>query len=197
MDNEIINEIAPTFAAYDNMSKLKTHKAYLELFCTYITKRPDSVYQQMADYFELGDVIPVSILNNEDDSRSISVCDTPLRTGMFKGAWFTQFPLSIEVTNDASAAWVMFVTHADGSESTHVYDTAKIQPTMASCSPGDSVTFIAADASMVDAITSNHGSSQQSIAAIYDATGKKIPAIHRGVNIILYSDGTRKKVIVK
>ncbi len=34
-------------------------------------------------------------------------------------------------------------------------------------------------------------------AAIYDATGKKTSAIHRGVNIILYADGTRKKVIVK
>ena len=197
MYDEIVDEIAPTFAAYNNMSTLGKFQSRINRLLAYVNDRPSIVYQQMADYFSLGDVIPVCILNNEDDSRSISVCDTPLRTGMFKGAWFTQFPLSIEVTNDASAAWVMFVTHADGSESTHVYDTAKIQPTLASCSPGDSVTFIAADASMVDAITSNHGSSQQSIAAIYDVTGKKIPTIHRGVNIILYSDGTRKKVIIK
>lgn len=82
----------------------------------------------------------------------------------------------------------------DGSELTYLYDTATIQPTLASCSPGDSVTFIATDASV---IVPTHRSNQQSIAAIYDATGKKISAIHKGVNIILYSDGTRRKNICK
>ena len=197
MYNEIVDEIAPTYAAYNNMSTLSRFQKRVNSLWTYVNDRPAQVYQQMADYFSLGNVIPVSILNDEEEDRSISVCDTPLRTGMFHGKWFTQFPLSIEVTDDASAAWVMFVTHADGSESTHVFDSAKIQPTLASCSPGDSITFIATDAGMVDGIASTRGSNIQSIAAIYDTTGKKIPAIHRGVNIVLYSDGTRKKVIIK
>lgn len=196
MAEEIRSEITPTFAIY-NMSTLARHQYYVDLFCDYITQRPAIVYQQMADYFELGDVIPVSILNYEDNNKSISVCDTPLRTGRFIGKWFTQFPLCIEATDDLSTGWMMVVTHADGKESTYIYDTAKIHPTLASCSPGDSVTFIATDADMVDAIASAHGSRHHSIAAIYDATGKKIPAIHRGVNIVLYSDGTRRKVITK
>jgi hypothetical protein len=177
------------------MSTLDKFKKRVDRLWTYVKDRPAQVYQQMADYFSLGDVITVSILNDEDDSRSISVCDTPLRTGMFKGAWFTQFPLSLEVTDDASAAWMMIVTHADGSESTHVYDTSKIQPTLASCSPGDSITFIATDADMVDGIAANSGN--RTVSAIYDATGKKIPAVHRGVNIILYTDGTHTKVIIE
>ena len=195
MYDEIVNEIAPTYAAYNNMSTLSRFQSRVDRLWAYVKNRPARVYQQMADYFELGNVIPVNILNDEEEDRSISVCDTPLRTGMFKGAWFTQFPLSIEVTNDISAAWIMLVTHADGSESTYVYDTAKIQPKLASCSPGDSVTFIATDVDTITDIASTHGSSHQNIAAIYDATGKKIPATHRGVNIILYTDGTRRKIL--
>jgi hypothetical protein len=113
---------------------------------------------------------------------------------MFQGKWFTQFPLNIEATDDPNTGWMMVVTHADGSELTYFYDTATIQPTLASCSPGDSVTFIATDASVM---VPTHRSNQQSIAAIYDATGKKISAIHKGVHIILYSDGTRRKIICK
>ena len=191
MDDEIINEIAPTFAAYDNMSKLKTHKAYLELFCTYIVQRPDYVYQQMADYFQLGE--PIKMCISSTKGGEISICDTPLRTGMFQGAWFTQFPLSIKVTNDSRAGWMMVVTHDDGNESTYVYNTAEIQPSLASCAPGDSVTFIATDADMVDGNIANNGN--RTIASIYDATGKMIPTLHRGVNIILYADGTRRKIL--
>lgn len=190
MDDEILDEIEPTFAAYDNMSKLKTHKAYLEQFCTYITQRPDFVYQHIADYFQLGEPIKMNIIST---GREISVCGTPLRTGMFQGKWFTQFPLTIEATDNPGTGWVMVVTHADGTESTYVYDAAKIQPSLASCSPGDSVTFIATDANITTAIAS-YGSCHQSIAAIYDATGKKSATVKHGLNIIIYADGRHRKI---
>ena len=196
MYDEILDEIAPTFAAYNNMSTREKFTNRLNRLWIYVNDRPKQVYQQMADYFSLGDLIPVSILNDEDDSRNISVCDTPLRTGRFSGAWFTGFPLLLHAEG-VDAAWIMTVKHEDGRSDTYTYDTAEIQPTLASYSPGDSVTFIATDADMVDAIASTRGSRHHSIAAIYDATGKKTSAIHRGVNIIFYADGTRKKVIVK
>ena len=193
MYNEIVDEIVPTYAAYNNMSTLTKFNSRFDRLWTYVKERPAQVYKHMADYFSLGNVIPVSILNDGKENRNISVCDTPLRTGTFQGKWFTQFPLCIEVTNDASAAWKMVVTHADGRESFYVYDTAKIQPTLSSCSLGDSVTFIATDIEMVDDITVNNGI--RTVTAIYDATGKKIPALHRGVNIILYADGIRQKIL--
>ena len=196
MYNEIVDEIAPTFAAYNNMSTLNKFTNRLNRLWIYVNDRPKQVYQQMADYFSLGNVIPVSILNDDEEDRSISVCGTPLRTGRFDGAWFTGFPLLLHAEG-VDAAWIMTVKHEDGRSDTYTYDTAEIQPTLASYSPGDSVTFIATDADMVDAIASTRGSRHHSIAAIYDATGKKTSAIHRGVNIILYADGTRKKVIVK
>ena len=200
MDNEILEELAPTFEAYDNMSSLRTHEKYLKRFCDYINTRPAQVYQQMADYFSLGDVIPVSIIaDNMDeltDNSSITICDIPLRTGQFDGAWFTKFPLSLH-SNREDATWVMTITHADGNEATFVYDTTTIKPALASCSPGDSITFIATDEYMADAIGVNYNNSNQSIAAIYDTTGKKLSAIQQGINIILFTDGTRKKVINK
>ena len=177
------------------MSTLDKFQNRVDWLWAYVKERPAQVYQHMADYFELGELIKMNVSSTGE--REISVCGTPLRTGMFQGKWFTQFPLSIEATDDSNTEWTMVVTHADGTESTYVYDTAKIQPSLASCSSGDSVTFIANDASIVDAIASPLGSSHQSVAAIYDVTGKKTPSIHKGVNIILYSDGTRRKVIIK
>ena len=191
MYNEIADEIAPTYAAYGNMSTLSKYQKHFNNLWTYVNDRPAQVYQHMADYFELGEPIKMNIRST---GREVSVCGTPLRTGIFDGKWFTQFPLTIEATDAPGTAWTMVVTHADGSESTYVYDTAKIQPSLASCVPGDFVTFIAAESTGIASTQINH---PQSIAAIYDATGKKTPAIHKGVNIILYSDGTRKKVIVK
>lgn len=195
MEEEIIDEIPYTFAAYNNMSTLAKHKYGLERLYNYVTTRPSFVYRQMADFFSLGDVIPVSISaehSEELEENNITVCNTPLCTGRFDGAWFTSFPLSL-CSDAENAAWIMTVTHANGSESTFVYNTAEIQPTLASCTPGDSITFMATNASVEDAIpTSSNGNS--TIAAIYDATGKKSPNLQKGLNIILYSDGTNRKL---
>ena len=193
MNNEIVDEIVPTYAAYDNMSTLSRYKDFFNRFHNYISLRPAAVYQQMADYFSLGDVIPVNVLNDEDESRTISVCETPLRTGRFSGAWFTSFPLSLRVEG-SNATWTMTVAHENGKTDTYTYDTPEIQPNLTACTPGDSVTFTLSNTSMIETLSVNKGNS---VEAIYDLTGKKIPAMQRGVNIILYSDGTRKKVLMK
>lgn len=88
----------------------------------------------------------------------------------------------------------MSVTHANGNESTYVYNTAKIQPTLASCTPGDSITFIATNANIADAI-STPSNANSTIVAIYDTTGKKHKNLQKGINIVIYSDGTRRKII--
>ena len=193
MHDEILDEIAPTFAAYNNMSTREKFTNRLNRLWTYVNDRPKQVYQQMADYFSLGHVIPVSILNDEDENRSISVCDTPLRTGRFDGAWFTNFPLSL-LTDDNNAAWIMTVTHKDGKSDTYTYETTDIQPDFSECMSGDTVTFKLTNATMIDNVSVNKGNT---VKAIYDITGKKIPAMKRGINIILYSEGTRKKVFVE
>ena len=199
MDNEILDELAPTFEAYNKMSSLKKHNSYIKSFCDYINARPQNVYQQMADYFSLGNVIPICVTEEHtdesaEDTNNITICDVPLRTGRFDGAWFTSFPLSLN-SDAENATWVMTITHANSNESTFVYNSAKIHPTLASCTPGDSVTFKATNANIVDTIALTHSENNQSIVAIYDTTGKKLSAIQHGINIILFTDGTRKKVI--
>ena len=193
MYDEILDEIAPTFAAYNNMSTRDKFTNYLNRLWIYVNDRPKQVYQQMADYFSLGDVIPVSIQNDEDENRTISVCDTPLRTGRFSGAWFTAFPLSLRAEGN-DAAWTMTVTHEDESSDTYIYDTAEIMLNLTECKPGDSVTFMVTDATTVGVSSVNRNNV---VEAIYDLTGRRLPAKQQGVNIILYSDGTRKKVIIK
>lgn len=151
----------------------------------------------MADYFSLGDVIPVSIQKELPEGEetidiNIAVCDVPLRTGRFDGAWFTSFPLSL-YTKAEDAAWLMNVFHADGSSSSEAFYTSQIQPDLTSCIPGDSISFVATTASIADNIQTHH--SNCTVAAIYDATGKKLPAMQKGLNIVLYSDGTRRKIL--
>ena len=197
MADEIQDEIAPTFEAFGKMSTLKKHKTYLGRFCDYITKRPATVYKQMADYFQLGQPIPVAVCPDdstdfENGGGKISLCGVPLRTGRFSGAWFTQFPLSIEATNGSNTAWTMVVTHADGNESTTVHSSAQIQPDLSACLPGDSVTFIATKTNAEDAIAAVRHNDSRTISAIYDATGKRLPAMRNGLNIIIYADGTRR-----
>ncbi len=197
MDEEIIDEIAPTFAAYDGMSTLKRHNSGIERLCNYVSSRPSSVYRQMASYFSLGDVIPVSIhkelLEGEEAIDSnVSICDVPLRTGRFDGAWFTSFPISLN-TEKENGAWLMTVTHADGGITSETFLTPHIQPDLTSCIPGDSITFTVTDVSKVDAIVSHH-IGNNTIEAIYDISGKKLPTMQRGLNVIRYTDGTRGKI---
>lgn len=190
MNNQIIDEIGPTFAAYDNMSTLKKHNSYVERFKSYITERPDFVYRQMADYFMLGDVIPVSIVaeDMEEDAR-LTLCDIPLRTGRFDGAWFTNFPLSLG-TNEESI-WNMVVTHADGSESVYFFPDSDIQLSLTSCILGGSVAFISTKATD-DIVQSTYRYGSNDVIAIYDVAGMKRDTLQRGLNIIIYADGKRR-----
>ena len=86
----------------------------------------------------------------------------------------------------------MVVSHADGRESTHIYASPAIQPDLSSCAPGDSITFIATDANGEDAIATNHVAGKPAIAAIYDMSGKRLPKMQNGLNIIVYTNGTHQ-----
>jgi len=196
MDDEIIDEISPTFVTYENMSTIKRHNSGIERLCNYVTARPSIVYQQMASYFSLGDVIPISISSGNmakaESDGNITICNVPLRTGRFDGAWFTQFPLFL-YSDTEDAAWTMTVTHANGETSFKEFNTPKIQPDLTSCIAGDSIAFIATTASIADNIT--HCSDNQVVAAIYDVTGKKQHNLQNGINIVLYTNGTRRKIL--
>ena len=200
MEEEIITELPYTFATYVGMTTLEKHKYGLNRLYKYVSTRPDSVYQHMADYFSLGEVIPVSItadsLQEEEHSHvTVSVCDTPLRTGRFDGAWFTSFPMNL-CTEAENGAWLMTITHENGSVSTEVFYTQEFQPDLTSCVPGDSVAIVATTAEGADHIAPSSRNSRTT-TAIYDATGKKLNRMQKGFNIILYSNGTRKKVLYK
>jgi hypothetical protein len=192
IDEEIIDEIGPTFAAYPNMVTVKKHQTSVERLCNYVKNRPASVYKQLSDYFSLGNVIPVTIQNAASTEGTINVSGTPLSTGMFEGAWFSQFPICIEYSGDSNVAWMMTVVHTDGTESQSVYDTSYIQPSLSSCVQGDSVSFVMTDIGITSIQNIDRN---KDVCAIYDASGRKISAMQRGLNIVCYADGTRKKMV--
>ena len=50
---------------------------------------------------------------------------------------------------------------------------------------------------MEDGVTSIQEGCMEEIEAIYDASGRKVAKLQRGVNVVLMNDGTKKKVMVK
>ena len=198
IESEIIDEIVPTSEAYGNMFSLRQHNKNIERLCNYVASRPTSVYNQMADYFSLGSTVPVTIENSSETAKeTILICGTPLRTGRFEGAWFSQFPISIEYSGESNVAWMMTVAHTDGTESISVYDTPYIQPSLSSCVQGDSVTFVMTDMGLIDGVSINTDNTDRNtdVCAIYDAAGRKISAMQRGLNIVCHANGTRKKIV--
>ena len=193
MYNEIVDEIAPTFAAYNNMSTREKFNNRVDRLWTYVKERPAQVYKQMADYFSLGNVIPVSIQNDENENAGIFIGDTPLRTGRFDGAWFTEFPLTLR-TDGGDVVWTMTVKHEDGRSDTYTYETAEIQPNLTECMPGDFVTFMLTHETVTEISSDSNNIKSETY---FDLTGKKKSALHQGVNIVVTSEGTRKKVVVK
>ncbi|MBO4906601.1 MAG: CotH kinase family protein [Bacteroidaceae bacterium] len=189
MFEDVHDEIAPTLYIYD-LLEMEDYLNYVKKFKTYISDRPAYVYRQMADYFSLGDVIPLKIAS-EEDGDTITICNTPLSTRQFDGSWFTAFPLSLKSSND-DACWIMSFQNADGECATHVYEGAEIQPDLSQYAPGDCVTFTATKAKDTDPSAVNNS---RSIDAIYDLAGRRVSQKRHGLNIYRYSDGSRRKVV--
>ena len=84
------------------------------------------------------------------------------------------------------------MTHADGSVHTRTYQGSEIQPDLAACCEGDSVALRLGG---TDKIAYAAAGRCQTGVVVFDTTGRRLPAMRRGVNIMLCRDGTRRKVI--
>lgn len=112
---EIADEIVPTFEANENMSTLEKYNTSVNTLKTYMQQRPAIVYQQMADYFNLGTVIPLKIAANGQDVR---INNVGLTEGDFDGAYFSNRQLTLS-TGASNYGWKLYVTHSDNSVSNY------------------------------------------------------------------------------
>lgn len=117
MTSEIKNEILATQDVYEY--KESSWISGTNKIKKYCEQRPGVLYNQMADFFSLGSVIPMKLENN---GKEIKINDIPLTEGDFDGSYFSDYPLSIS-TGASNYGWRMTVTKSDGK--TQKYDFEK------------------------------------------------------------------------
>lgn len=101
MSEEIEAEVQPTFQAHDNMSTLTVYHQRLDSLREHCRLRPRIIYRQMAEYFGLGRVIPMQI---DPQGHEVTLDGISLTEGVFDGAWFSDRPLHLAVTADATTS---------------------------------------------------------------------------------------------
>ena len=167
MANEIEEEVGETWKAYNIKTKylFSTYAAMLKGYCK---DRPGYVYRQMADYFSLGNVIPVKIERAFD---TVAVCGTQLTQPVFRGAWFESRPLRLSGVDDK--IWSMTVSHSDGTQDDYGFERGDIEVCLADYSDCRSVYFhlIDVDPDGVESRTADIAERP----AIYDLHGRIIP----------------------
>lgn len=132
MMNEIKEELNSTRIVYDNRYGWQNSWNRIKNYCN---QRSFIVYSQMADFFSLGSVIPMKVINN---GHEIQVDSIPLVQGDFEGAWFSDYPLSVQ-TGASNYGWRMTVFSTDTL--TYDFDSPSISLTLNEYGAMDSVRF--------------------------------------------------------
>ena len=127
MDAEIQDEIGPTYAAYKDFEQqygiwrkyeafdsikdpYDHYKASIEHIKYFWTARPQIIYQQLAEFFNLGYVFG---LNIDSEGSNVKLNDVSLTEDKFEGCYFSNRSLKIS-TNEEKKGWEMTIYYNDG-----------------------------------------------------------------------------------
>lgn len=187
MEAEIQPEIRHTYDIYGGeYDDFVNGISYLRTICD---KRPEYLYAQMAEFFNVGSVIPMTVVCN--GSKAI-VNDITLREGDFDGAYFSQMPLKLS-TGNISLSWRMTIKNGETVVSTKDFTKPVVNATLS-----DYIGKPSADTCVEWRIIDNPLTAIQTVEttsdgdeAIYDIHGIRHNTLQKGINII----GNRKIVI--
>lgn len=119
MKDEIDSEIEPTMITYDWSTNYPRFVNYSDTLASYLKLRPRIVYQQMADFFSLGTVIPMTLKPN---GANVTINDVKLTEGKFDGAWYSGRTLNLNSGSD-SIGWKLKIYSFNDSQKTIVKDS--------------------------------------------------------------------------
>lgn len=185
---DIKPEIEPTYTLYGgNYSDFTAGISYLRNICS---KRPEYLYAQLADFFNVGSVVAMTVKKNGTDA---CINDIRLREGDFDGAYFSLLPLKMSTGND-NLTWRMTVKAANRVVATKDFTSPDVTVTL-----DDYITSQSGSLSVEWSVIDNPLSTIQTIDTdinnangIYDIHGVRHNSLQKGINII----GNRK-IIVK
>lgn len=198
MREEILDEVGCTWELYyPNKSWGKGYLVfYTDKTIDFLQKRPRIMYEQLADFYHLGNVIPMSI---ETSNNEVSMNHVRLTEGDFSGCCFSRRTFSLS-SGSPSIGWEMRTYKAGdaGSENTYVFNQPSISLCMCNFAPCDSVSFVPRVIDVeqfVNTCTDNVLNTTQ--LECFSASGSRISNQSGGVQIIRTSDGVVSKILRK
>lgn len=147
-----------------------------------INSRPENLYKQMADYFNLGSVLKMSVAAGD---ASVSINGIRLTEGDFDGCYYPTLPLSLS-SGSTDFTWMLTVRHSDGSETTEKFDSSDISLTLSKymASTKDNITvswsLIPNEATAISQRLSPN--TQHNTA--YNVLGQRVNTSVRGIRIV-------------
>ena len=196
MRDEIDSEVAATFAAMtEDVSYADFDKTINERLIPYCEQRPLRTYNQFAQYFSLGDVVPMTIY---PQGNPILVNNVGLTQSRFDGYTWMGRKLRLDSRNPA-AGWAMTVTYLNGNTKTFRYEqpsvSMRLAQTVGTC---ESVVFTTISIDPGEGIECVANDENKTPALYYTIYGT--PCSNAGVGnirLVRDPDGTFRKIIRK
>lgn len=196
MREEILDEVGDTWETY--YPGKSWGKGYL-LFYTdktldFLQKRPRIMYEQLAEFYHLGTLIPMSIEKQDNDVR---MNNTQLTEGDFSGYYFSHHLLSLD-SGSPFVGWEMR-TYCRGNISAdkkYVFSKPSISLSLKDYEDCDSVSFVPYVSDIELSTNSYQNKTSESISSEYfSVNGARSDKHSNGIKIIRMSDGMVNKTI--
>lgn len=123
MSSEIMDELKPTFYAYNCYSEWSDYNQNMKNLKKFFNERQTYLYSQMANFFQLGEVVPMQVA--DEDSCNMTINGVALTEGNFNGSYFTNRQLRLD-SGDEQHTWKMTVTTRYGEQTETSFDSSKV-----------------------------------------------------------------------
>lgn len=196
MGNEIKDEIASTHMVWGSSTSLsKRFTSRLRAIENYLKERPMETYQEMAGFFDLGYVFGMKV---NIGSEQVFLNDVDLKAGDFDGAYYSNYPLYFKSL--LSNTWEMTIYYSDLSIRKHTISSGEEMIDFSDYATDSSILRV--EINKVEGIThidSNRTGQDYTnrVVEVYSPSGIRRNGIGKGMNIVVYSNGDRRKYIHK
>lgn len=193
MRDEIDSEVAATFAEMsEEVSYADFDRTINQRLIPYCEQRPLRAYNQFAQYYSLGDVIPMTIY---PQGNPILVNNVGLTQSQFEGCTWLGRKLRLDSRTPA-AGWAMTVTYLNGSMKTFRYEQPSVSihlaETVGACESVAFTTISIDPGEGIECVVNDETKTPVGFFTIYG-----MPCSNAGgdVRLVRDPDGTFRKII--
>lgn len=162
---------------------------------TWLSQRHAYFLQHMANRYGLSDAVELTVAPAGLGNATLVLNGITLSEPYWHGGFYggRDIDLSASIPNASIEGWNVICFTATGS-TTQYHEGAELHITMPAADCERVVIQVVTTNTVLDNPSVNFKSSR-SINRIYNLQGVEIPFVTRGINIVVYSDGTTEKII--